>query len=84
MSDEQREWGWGDVWTWVAICAETKLVPCWHVGSLDGYSAKAFMDDLAGRLANRVQLTTDGHAAYLQAMDDAIGEDGIDFAQPPA
>lgn len=68
------------MWTWVSICADTKLVPCWHVGSRDGYSAKAFMDDLAGRLAHRVQLTTDGHHAYLQAVEDAFGTN-IDFAQ---
>lgn len=79
-SDEKRAEGWGDVWTWVALCADTKLVPTWHVGSRDGYSAKAFMDDLAGRLAHRVQLTTDGHHAYLEAVAGAFGN-RIDFAQ---
>ena len=79
-SDEKRAEGWGDVWTWVALCADTKLVPSWHVGSRDGYAAKAFMDDLAGRLSNRVQLTTDGHHAYLEAVSGAFGNE-IDFAQ---
>jgi len=69
----------GDVWTWVAIDAETKLVPCWMVGGRDAGTAKTFIDDLAGRLATRVQLTTDGHKAYLDAVDDAFGCD-IDYA----
>jgi IS1 family transposase len=79
-SDEKRIEEWGDVWTWVALCADTKLVPTWHVGTRDGYSAKAFMDDLAGRLKHRVQLTTDGHGACLEAVSDAFGTN-IDFAQ---
>ena len=65
--------------TWVAIDAETKLVPCWMVGGRDAGTAKTFIDDLAGRLATRVQLTTDGHKAYLDAVDDAFGCD-IDYA----
>jgi IS1 family transposase len=69
----------GDVWTWIAIDAETKLVPCWMVGQRDAVAARDFMSDLAGRLANRVQLTTDGHKAYLTAVDAAFGED-IDYA----
>jgi len=73
------EFGYGDVWTWTAIDAETKLVPCWHVGSRDGSDAWHFMNDLAGRLANRVQLTTDGHKAYLEAIEGAFGAD-IDYA----
>jgi hypothetical protein len=60
--------------------ADTKLVPCWHVGTRDGDAAMEFIDDLASRLANRVQLTTDGHKAYLYAVDTAFGGE-IDFAQ---
>jgi len=69
----------GDVWTWVAIDAETKLVPCWMVGGRDAGTARTFIDDLAGRLATRVQLTTDGHKAYLDAVEDAFGC-GVDYA----
>ena len=69
----------GDVWTWTAICADTKLVDSWMVGSRDGDAAKTFIADLAGRLANRVQLTTDGHEVYLQAIEDAFGAD-VDYA----
>jgi IS1 family transposase len=71
--------GWGDVWTWTALDSETKLVPCWYVGTRDGRAAYHFIHDLKGRLANRVQLTTDGHKAYLQAIEDAFGSD-IDYA----
>ena len=71
--------GIGDVWTWTAIDADTKLIPCWYVGSRSGASAYRFMTDLAGRLANRVQLTTDGHRAYLNAVDAAFDRD-IDYA----
>lgn len=74
------EFGYGDVWTWTAIDADTKLVPCWHVGGRDAGDAWEFMQNLAGRLANRVQLTTDGHKAYLMAIDDAFGSK-IDYAQ---
>jgi len=63
----------GDVWTWTAIDAETKLVPCWMVGGRDAAAAGGFIDDLVGRLAHRVQLTTDGHKAYLDAVDGAFG-----------
>lgn len=71
--------GLGDVYTWTAIDADTKLVPCWHVGNRGVDSAYAFIHDLAKRLANRVQLTTDGHKAYLTAVEDAFGAD-IDYA----
>ena len=60
--------------------ADSKLIVQWFVGGRDGYSAKLFMDDLASRLANRVQLTSDGHRAYLDAVEDAFGAD-IDYAQ---
>jgi IS1 family transposase len=76
---EQKAEGWGDIWTWTAIDAETKLIPCWHVGERDGGAAYEFMHDLAGRLAHRVQLTTDGHKPYLNAVADAFGND-IDYA----
>jgi IS1 family transposase len=69
----------GDVWLWVATDADTKLVPSWHVGGRDSDSAFVIMDDLASRLANRVQLTTDGHKAYLEAVEGAFGGD-IDYA----
>lgn len=70
----------GDVWTWTALDADSKLIVSWFVGNRDLESAHIFMQDVAGRLANRVQLTTDGHKAYLQAVDEAFGGD-IDFAQ---
>lgn len=72
--------GAGDVWTWTAICADTKLVPSFLVGPRDSGVAYEFMQDLASRLANRVQLTTDGLKAYLEAVEAAFGSD-IDFAQ---
>src|SRR5262245_44079728 len=77
---EQKENGWGDIWTWTALDAETKLVPCWYVGTRDGGAAYHFIHDLAGRLAHWVQLTTDGHRAYLDAVEDVFGAE-IDYAQ---
>ena len=71
--------GAGDTWTWTGLTAETKLLVSHFVGGRDGECAKWFMDDLAGRLANRVQLTSDGHKAYLEAVEGAFGED-IDYA----
>ena len=73
------QFGYGDVWTWTAIDAKTKLVPSWFVGNRDTETAKAFIKDLASRLKNRVQLTTDGHKAYLEAVEKAFGQD-IDYA----
>ena len=73
------QFGFGDVWTWTAICADTKIVPSWLVGNRDGETAKVFIDDLASRLASRVQLTTDGHKPYLEAIEDSFGAD-IDYA----
>jgi len=78
-ADHSGEWGYGDVWTWVAIDAPTKLVPSWAVGRRDGFTASAFIRDLAGRLATRVQLTTDGHKVYLEAVEGAFGSE-IDYA----
>lgn len=69
----------GDVWTWVGIDADSKLVPSWRIGARDGETAKEFVADLASRLSNRVQITSDGHKPYLQAVEDAFGSD-VDFA----
>ncbi|MBI4165700.1 MAG: DDE-type integrase/transposase/recombinase [Acidobacteria bacterium] len=78
-ADKQGQFGYGDVWTWVAIDADTKLVPSFMVGNRDGQSATMFIDDLKGRLANRVQLTTDGLKVYLEAVEGAFGAD-VDYA----
>lgn len=71
--------GAGDVWLWVAIDAETKLVPCWRLGDRNAGTALEFVHDLADRLSNRVQLTSDGHRAYLTAVESAFGSD-VDYA----
>ena len=71
--------GYGDVWTWVAIDADTKLVPCWHVGRRDGRAAYEFISDLSTRLAHRVRLTSDGHRPYLEAVEAAFGCE-VDYA----
>lgn len=78
--EKKGTFGYGDVWLWVAMCADTKLVPCWHVGRRDAEAAEEFIADLAGRLRNRVQLTTDGHKPYLEAVEGAFGAD-VDYAQ---
>jgi IS1 family transposase len=70
----------GDIWTWSALDSETKLIVSWLVGGRDSGYAIAFMDDLRSRLENRVQLTTDGHRAYLEAVEGAFGGD-VDYAQ---
>jgi IS1 family transposase len=77
---EKKQEGWGDVWTWIGIDADTKLVVSYLVGGRDGGWAKDFMQDCANRIRNRVQITTDGHKAYLEAVEDAFGAD-IDYAQ---
>jgi IS1 family transposase len=69
----------GDVWTWVAIDADSKLVPSWRIGDRSSQTAIAFTDDLASRLATRVQITTDGHRAYLEAIEGSFGAD-VDYA----
>ena len=79
VTPENKDNGWGDVWTWVALDADTKLVPTWFVGTRDAGAAYHFIHDLAGRLTNRVQLTTDGHKAYLSAVENAFGSE-IDYA----
>lgn len=70
----------GDTWTWTALDSDTKLIVSWLVGGRDGEYAMEFMDDLRSRLANRVQLTTDGHKAHLEAVEGAFGAD-VDYAQ---
>ena len=72
--------GAGDVWTWTALDADTKLIVSYNVGDRSAGAAMDLMDDLRTRLANRVQLTTDGHRAYLEAVEGAFGAD-VDFAQ---
>ena len=78
--DKEGQFGYGDVWTFTAIDAESKLVPTWHIGNRDIKDATIFMKDLAGRLKNKVQLTTDGHKMYLEAVEDAFGCE-VDFSQ---
>jgi IS1 family transposase len=69
----------GDLWTWTAIDADTKLIPSWYVGPRDATAAQHFIGDLALRLLNRVQLTSDGHKPYLEAVEQSFGAD-IDYA----
>lgn len=81
VPEEHRgEFGYGDVWTWTAIDADTKLVPSWYVANRDTEAATAFVTDVASRVKGRVQLTTDGHAPYLEAVDYAFGPNDIDYA----
>ena len=72
--------GAGDVWTWTALDSDSKMILSYEVGDRSGATAIEFMDDLRSRLANRVQLTTDGHKAYLEAVEGAFGGD-VDYAQ---
>lgn len=76
-----KQAGHGDIWTWTAICADSKLMISYMVGERDQATALAFMQDVAGRLANRVQLTTDGLTMYLPAVERAFGWNGTDYAQ---
>lgn len=69
----------GDLWTWVAMCVDTKLVPSWRVGDRGGGTAEAFMLDLASRVRHRIQLVSDAHAPYVEAVDAAFGRD-VDYA----
>ncbi len=78
--DKKGVLGYGDVYTWTAIDADTKLMVSWLVGKRDADYAKAFMLDVAARLKNRIQLTSDGHKPYLEAVEGAFGSE-IDFAQ---
>jgi IS1 family transposase len=77
--DKRGQFGYGDVWTWTAICSETKLIASWMVGDRSAGVADEFMQDLAARLANRVQLTTDGHRVYADAVEGAFGSN-VDYA----
>jgi IS1 family transposase len=79
-SPSQKADGWGDVWTWTAVDADTKLCVGYLVGGRDGWWAREFMQDVAGRIRGKVQLTTDQHRAYLETMEDAFGGD-VDYAQ---
>src|SRR4051794_28491550 len=76
----EGQYGYGDVWTFTGICADCKLVASYLVGERNEIDAAAFIKDLSDRLANRVQLTTDGHKMYLNAVEEVFGGD-IDFAQ---
>ena len=77
--DKKGQFGYGDVWTWAAICADSKLVPSWIVGNRDAETASIFMEDLASRFSHKIQLTTDGLKVYLEAVEGAFGVD-IDYA----
>jgi IS1 family transposase len=77
---KRQDMAYGDTWTWTAIDADSKLMISWLVGGRDSEFAMMFMDDLRSRLANRVQLTSDGHKAYLEAVEGAFGGD-VDYAQ---
>jgi IS1 family transposase len=72
--------GVGSVWTWTALCADTKLIVSWRLGARDAANAHAFTNDIADRLANRVQLTTDGNRLYIAAVDNAF-QGNVDYAQ---
>lgn len=78
-TEEQKEAGMGDAWTWTALDADSKLIVSWFVGERDAVAANYFMHDISLRLANRVQLTTDAHHAYLDAVDNAF-QLNIDYA----
>jgi IS1 family transposase len=80
VSVEKKQAGWGDIWTWIGIDADTKLVISYLVGGRDAGWARDFMEDCASRIASRVQITTDGHRAYLEAIEGAFGMD-VDYAQ---
>lgn len=79
-SAEQKAGGMGDIWTWTALCADTKLALCWHVGERNAAAARDFIADLAGRLSGRIQLTSDGLQLYVKAVEAAFGGD-VDYAQ---
>jgi|SRR5579864_565820 len=79
-ADKQGKFGYGSVWTWVAIDADTKLIPSFIVGNRDAASARMLIEDLASRLKNRIQLTTDGLKVYLEAVEGAFASH-VDYAQ---
>lgn len=77
--DKQGKFGFGSIWTWTALDADSKLICSWMLGPRDANAAYEFMQDLAGRLANRVQLTSDGNSSYLTAVESAFGSK-VDYA----
>lgn len=77
--DKQGQFGFGDVWTWTALCADTRLIYSWKIGIRGASTAYALMHDLAERLTHRIQLTTDGHRVYADAVESAFGSE-IDYA----
>lgn len=77
--EKQGKFGFGSVWTWTALCADTKLIATWKIGTRGAATAYALMHDLAGRLNHRIQLTTDGHRVYADAVESAFGSE-IDYA----
>jgi len=79
VSEEKMAEGWGDVWTWTALDADSKLMVSYHIGQRGLSWAKKFMEDVALRVNSRVQITTDGHRAYLEAIEGAFGMD-VDYA----
>jgi IS1 family transposase/lambda repressor-like predicted transcriptional regulator len=79
--EHQGEFGYGDVWTWTAICADTKLVPSWLVGERTMDDCWAFMADLRGRMAGRIQLSTDAHQSYRGTVGLVFGASDVDWAQ---
>jgi IS1 family transposase len=79
LTQEQVEAGFGSVWTWTAIDADSKLIVSYMLGDRGATTAKAFMQDVASRISNRIQLTTDGHRVYAEAVENAFGSE-IDYA----
>lgn len=79
VTPEKKAEGWGDIWTWVGLDAQTKICVSYLVGGRDGWWAREFMNDCAKRIRGRVQITTDGHKVYLDAVEDAFGAD-VDYA----
>ena len=80
LRPDEHGQGRGDVWTWTALDPDTKLIPCWHVGLREPSDAILFMENLASRLANRIQLSTDGFLGYLPAVENAFGDD-VDYGR---
>jgi IS1 family transposase len=78
--DKEGRFGYGDIYTWTGMCADTKLMISWEVGRRDLDTALRFTNDLASRLTNRVQLTTDGHRLYIEAVGSNFGNENIDYA----
>lgn len=78
-ADKQGQFGFGDIWTWTALCADTKLICSWKIGTRGASTAYALLYDLEARLANSIQLTTDGHRVYVDAVESAFGSE-IDYA----